>query len=231
MPYGSPVYSSVATDAEYVDRFTSDDESLYDVVTEGENRTESVTPAIGDGANGGGMIHTAHIESGSVAVNASDYALAQFRFLQRLLFVHGRWAYRRVAKIMSYMLYKNVTYVLITFWFGCFCGFSGQPLILDVACQSFYVLYTRVPLVFGLSTHDQPVIATNSGKSGGLTTLGFVVFTNLVVVNLKLFLETFMLTWHFLLAIAVSILLWFDVGFPFRNQMLDFNKLLAKCNT
>ncbi|KAI9921133.1 hypothetical protein PsorP6_000432 [Peronosclerospora sorghi] len=163
------------------------------------------------------------------------------------------------------MLYKNVTYVLTTFCFGCFCGFSGQPLILD--------LYTSVPLVlfavfdqdvsslsaskfpylyelgqknvllarrvfwpwilngvwhsnvifsvsswafegFALSTHDQPVIATNSGKSGGLTTLGFMVFTNLVVVvNLKLSLETFMLTWHFLLVIAVSILLWFVVGF------------------
>ncbi|KAI9909433.1 hypothetical protein PsorP6_015228 [Peronosclerospora sorghi] len=36
---GIPVYSSVATDAEYVDRFTSDDESLYDVGTEGENLT------------------------------------------------------------------------------------------------------------------------------------------------------------------------------------------------
>ncbi|KAI9908193.1 hypothetical protein PsorP6_016317 [Peronosclerospora sorghi] len=62
------------------------------------------------------MIHTAHIgvgicgQEGAQAVNTSDYAfLAQFRFLQRLLFVHGRWAYRRVAKIMSYMLYKNVT--------------------------------------------------------------------------------------------------------------------------
>ncbi|KAI9922246.1 hypothetical protein PsorP6_001681 [Peronosclerospora sorghi] len=59
---------------------------------------------------------------------------------------------------MSYMLYKNVTYVLITFWFGCFCGFSGQTLILDVACQSFYVLYTNVssfsaskfPYLYGL---------------------------------------------------------------------------------
>ncbi|KAI9922041.1 hypothetical protein PsorP6_000263 [Peronosclerospora sorghi] len=60
--------------------------------------------ATGDGANDVAMIHTAHIgvgicgQEGAQAVNASDYALAQFRFLQRLLFVHGRWAYRRVAK-------------------------------------------------------------------------------------------------------------------------------------
>jgi magnesium-transporting ATPase (P-type) len=244
-----------------------------------EFEPDSVTLAIGDGANDVAMIQSAHIgvgisgQEGAQAVNASDYALAQFRFLQRLLFVHGRWAYRRVAKLMSYMLYKNVTYVLTTFWFGCFCGFSGQPLILDVAAQSFNVLYTSVPLVlfavfdqdvsstsaakfpylyslgqknvllarrvfwpwifngvwhsiviffvsawafegFGLSIRDFPVIATETGKSGGLVTLGFVVFTNLViVVNLKLCLETFMLTWPFLLTVTISILLWFGVGY------------------
>ncbi|KAH7474515.1 putative phospholipid-transporting ATPase DRS2 [Phytophthora ramorum] len=356
------MYSSVATDAEYADKFTSDEESLYDITVDAENEAvytpeygsltgslyggegrrqgestsqklalvidgqalefalrpqlrklfyqvtrqcasaviccrvspkqkaeivefvrefepDSVTLAIGDGANDVAMIQSAHIgvgisgQEGAQAVNASDYALAQFRFLQRLLFVHGRWAYRRVAKLMSYMLYKNVTYVLTTFWFGCFCGFSGQPLILDVAAQSFNVLYTSVPLVlfavfdqdvsstsaakfpylyalgqknvllarrvfwpwifngvwhslviffvsawafegFGLGIRGFPVVATETGKSGGLVTLGFVVFTNLViVVNLKLCLETFMLTWQFLLTVTVSILLWFAVGF------------------
>ncbi|KAG6977460.1 hypothetical protein JG688_00000291 [Phytophthora aleatoria] len=253
-----------------------------------EFEPDSVTLAIGDGANDVAMIQSAHIgvgisgQEGAQAVNASDYALAQFRFLQRLLFVHGRWAYRRVAKLMSYMLYKNVTYVLTTFWFGCFCGFSGQPLILDVAAQSFNVLYTSVPLVlfavfdqdvsstsaakfpylyalgqknillarrvfwpwifngvwhsiviffvsawafegFGLSIRDIPVIATETGKSGGLVTLGFVVFTNLViVVNLKLCLETFMLTWPFLLTVTVSILLWFAVGFLISLPSMGF---------
>ncbi|KAG6974547.1 hypothetical protein JG687_00000292 [Phytophthora cactorum] len=253
-----------------------------------EFEPDSVTLAIGDGANDVAMIQSAHIgvgisgQEGAQAVNASDYALAQFRFLQRLLFVHGRWAYRRVTKLMSYMLYKNVTYVLTTFWFGCFCGFSGQPLILDVAAQSFNVLYTSVPLVlfavfdqdvsstsaakfpylyalgqknillarrvfwpwifngvwhsiviffvsawafegFGLSIRDIPVIATETGKSGGLVTLGFVVFTNLViVVNLKLCLETFMLTWPFLLTVTVSILLWFAVGILISLPSMGF---------
>ncbi|TDH65800.1 hypothetical protein CCR75_007199 [Bremia lactucae] len=243
-----------------------------------EFEPDSITLAIGDGANDVAMIQTAHIgvgisgQEGAQAVNASDYALAQFRYLQRLLFVHGRWAYRRVAKLMSYMLYKNVTYVLTTFWFGCFSGFSGQPLLLDVAAQSFNVLYTSMPLIlfavldqdvssasatkfprlyalgqtnallarrvfwpwifngiwhsiviffisawafegFGFCIRDSPVIATKAGKSGGLVTLGFVVFTNLVlVVNLKLCIETFLLTWPFVLTVTISILLWFAVG-------------------
>ena len=55
------------------------------------------TLAIGDGANDVSMIQAAHVgigisgQEGLQAVNSSDYAIAQFRFLQRLLLVHGRW--------------------------------------------------------------------------------------------------------------------------------------------
>jgi magnesium-transporting ATPase (P-type) len=31
------------------------------------------------------------------AVLASDYSIAQFKFLERLLLVHGRWSYYRYA--------------------------------------------------------------------------------------------------------------------------------------
>lgn len=34
------------------------------------------------------------------AVNASDFSIAQFRFLKRLLLVHGRWSYRRLSKVI-----------------------------------------------------------------------------------------------------------------------------------
>ncbi|KAL0592513.1 hypothetical protein ABG067_000077 [Albugo candida] len=243
---------------------------------------KSVTLAIGDGANDVGMIQAAHIgvgisgKEGTQAVNASDYAIAEFRFLQRLLFVHGRWAYRRVTKLMCYMLYKNVTYVLTTFWFGFVSGFSGQPLIVDVAAQSFNVLYTSLPLIF-FAVFDQDVSSESAskvpslyalgqqnvllqrkvfwpwilngmwhsivifflsaltvygtkwlhnsndsvnpsgidqnGKMDGINTIGLIVFTNLVIiVNLKLCLETFLITWPFVLTVLISIALWFLVG-------------------
>ncbi|TYZ63883.1 hypothetical protein PybrP1_006246 [[Pythium] brassicae (nom. inval.)] len=58
-----------------------------------------------------------------------------------------------------------------------------------------------------------PVTVSSSGHEGGLVTLGFVVFTNLViVVNLKLVLETFLVTWHFMTTVLASIALWFGVG-------------------
>ena len=71
----------------------------------------SVTLAIGDGANDIAMIQEAHVgigitgKEGLQAARTSDYSIAQFRFLLKLLLVHGRWNYIRTCK-----------YILGTFW-------------------------------------------------------------------------------------------------------------------
>ncbi len=46
---------------------------------------------------------------------ASDFALARFRFLKRLLLVHGHWCYERLAKMTLYMFYKNAVRSKIVF--------------------------------------------------------------------------------------------------------------------
>ncbi|KAG7266322.1 hypothetical protein CRUP_038473, partial [Coryphaenoides rupestris] len=67
---------------------------------------QAVTLAIGDGANDVSMIKAAHIgvgisgQEGMQAVLSSDYSFAQFRYLQRLLLVHGRWSYLRMCKFL-----------------------------------------------------------------------------------------------------------------------------------
>lgn len=38
----------------------------------------------------------------SQAVMASDFAIAQFRFLERLLLVHGHWCYRRISMMVNH---------------------------------------------------------------------------------------------------------------------------------
>jgi phospholipid-translocating ATPase len=59
--------------------------------------------SIGDGANDVAMIQEANIGvglfglEGSQAAMSADYAFGQFRFLTRLLLVHGRWSYIRIA--------------------------------------------------------------------------------------------------------------------------------------
>ena len=62
------------------------------------------------------MIQESHVgvgiagSEGMQAANASDYAIGRFRFLQRLLLVHGRWNYIRLALLISYSFYKNLVW-------------------------------------------------------------------------------------------------------------------------
>jgi len=73
---------------------------------------DCLTLAIGDGANDVAMIQEAHVgvgiagEEGRQAVMSSDYAIGQFRFLCRLVLVHGRWSYRRLAETIANFFYK-----------------------------------------------------------------------------------------------------------------------------
>jgi len=68
--------------------------------------------SIGDGANDVAMIQEADVgvgiagEEGRQAVMSSDYAIGQFRFLQRLVLVHGRWSYKRLAGMTGNFFYK-----------------------------------------------------------------------------------------------------------------------------
>jgi phospholipid-translocating ATPase len=70
--------------------------------------------AIGDGANDVSMIQAAHVGvgiaglEGAQASMSADYAIGQFRFLTKLLLVHGRWCYLRVAVFHEAFFYKNV---------------------------------------------------------------------------------------------------------------------------
>ena len=92
----------------------------------------------GDGANDVSMIQMAHVgfgisgQEGMQAVMASDFAFGQFRFLVRLLLVHGHWSYDRIANLILYFLYKNATLVYVIFFFQWFNGWSGQPHIEQV---------------------------------------------------------------------------------------------------
>lgn len=89
------------------------------------------TLSIGDGANDVAMIQEAHVgvgirgEEGLQAVNASDYAIAQFRYLQVLILKHGRNNYTRMSNLVCYMFYKNIFMSSGNFWFAWLNGFSG----------------------------------------------------------------------------------------------------------
>ncbi|KAI0034026.1 phospholipid-translocating P-type ATPase [Vararia minispora EC-137] len=91
----------------------------------------TMTLAIGDGANDVSMIQAADVgvgisgEEGLQAVNSSDYAIAQFRFLKRLLFVHGHWSYYRNGNMITNFFYKNIICIGVLWWFQIYCGWSS----------------------------------------------------------------------------------------------------------
>ncbi|KAH8046090.1 phospholipid-translocating ATPase [Aureococcus anophagefferens] len=72
------------------------------------------------------------------AVNNSDYAIAQFAFLQRLLLVHGRWNYRRTSKLVCHIFYKNVLQAMLTFWYASLNQMSGTKNVVEYAASTVF---------------------------------------------------------------------------------------------
>ncbi|XP_066966209.1 phospholipid-transporting ATPase ID isoform X15 [Macrobrachium rosenbergii] len=140
---------------------------------------KAVTLAVGDGANDVSMIKTAHIgvgisgQEGLQAVLASDYSVAQFRFLERLLLVHGRWSYYRMCKFLRYFFYKNFAFTLCHFWFAFFVAFSAQTLFDPMFISVYNLFYTSMP-VLALGIFEQDVNAKNSIKFPRLYTPGLL---------------------------------------------------------
>ncbi|RNE99704.1 putative phospholipid transporting ATPase-like protein, partial [Trypanosoma conorhini] len=126
-----------------------------------QKNTSSIALAIGDGANDVSMIQESHIGvgimglEGSQAELSSDYAIPKFRFLKRLLMVHGRFAMYRDAHCIMFSLYKNAVLCtgLVTYAF--FCGFSGLILIESWLLAMFNLFFCSLqPLALGIFDKD-----------------------------------------------------------------------------
>nr|GMC51916.1 probable phospholipid-transporting ATPase 4 [Ipomoea batatas] len=129
------------------------------LVKEGTGKT---TLAIGDGANDVGMIQEADIgvgisgAEGMQAVMASDFAIAKFQFLERLLIVHGHWCYKRIAQMICYFFYKNIAFGLTLLYYEAFTAFSGQSIYDDWYMILFNVVLTSLPVI-SLGVFEQDV--------------------------------------------------------------------------
>lgn len=132
-----------------------------------KNTLDVMTLAIGDGSNDVAMIQSANIgvgiagEEGRQAVMSSDYAIGQFRYLTRLLLVHGKWCYKRLAEMIPQFFYKNMIFTLALFWFGIYNDYDGSYLF-EYTYLTFYNLaFTSIPVIL-LGIFDQDVSDTIS---------------------------------------------------------------------
>lgn len=119
-----------------------------------------VTLAIGDGANDVGMIQEAEVGvgisglEGQQAVNASDFSIAQFRFLEELLLIHGRWNFMRLSKVVLFSFYKNSLLATLLILYSPHTYYSGTPLFDMWALSAFNFVCTFPILFYGFFDQD-----------------------------------------------------------------------------
>ncbi|TQN73736.1 putative phospholipid-transporting ATPase DRS2 [Colletotrichum shisoi] len=93
-----------------------------------------LTLAIGDGANDVAMIMTASVgvgisgREGQQAARVADLSISRFRYLGRLMLVHGRYSYRRTAVFILTTLWKEMFIFLPQGLFQEDCGVTGTSL-------------------------------------------------------------------------------------------------------
>ncbi|KAG6836177.1 hypothetical protein H0H93_010616 [Arthromyces matolae] len=195
-----------------------------------------MTLAIGDGANDVSMIQSADVgvgisgEEGLQAVNSSDYAIAQFRFLKRLLLVHGHWSYARNGNILFRILnffYKNIVCIGVLWWFQIYCGWSSTY-VFEYTYLIFWNSFWTIAPVIAIGVFDRIVDAHvlmdvpelyrygREGKWFGLkwfsvymldALLQTMVFAAVIVANLFNGLNTNVWTWWVFFAVSIGIAL------------------------
>jgi phospholipid-translocating ATPase len=144
--------------------------------------TGSVTLAIGDGANDIAMIQEAHIgigitgKEGLQAARTSDYSIAQFRFLLKLLLVHGRWNYIRICKYTLGTFWKEMMFFLTQASYQRYNGYTGTSFYEPWSLSMFNTLFTSLPVIFmGVFEKDlaastllaAPELYSNGQRNGG----------------------------------------------------------------
>ncbi|KAG0287649.1 hypothetical protein BGZ96_008457 [Linnemannia gamsii] len=196
---------------------------------------KTVCLAIGDGANDVSMIQAANIgvgisgQEGMQAAMASDYSITQFRFVRKLVLVHGHWGYMRIAEMILNFFFKNVLWVAAVLWFQIYCGFSAN-LFYDYTFVSLYnLMLTAVPVLV-LGATDQDLISPYVLRYPGVYKLGIqqkrYSQTRFVIYMLDGVWQSLVVFWFWRGVYGLNVL----TTKGFDNSLLEFSTSVAITN-
>ncbi|CAI2358915.1 unnamed protein product [Moneuplotes crassus] len=124
-----------------------------------EVNPKMISLAIGDGGNDVSMIKEADVgigifgKEGYQAVSASDYAIGEFQFLRRLMFIHGRFNTRRMTMFITQFLLKNLIFSISQLSFAFFSAYSGQTFF-EAGYTSIFNTFATQLMVCALAVGD-----------------------------------------------------------------------------
>jgi len=93
---------------------------------------------------------------GLQAARAADYSIGKFRFLKRLLLIHGRYSYIRTAFISQYCFYKSLFICFIQIMYCFLTGFSGTSYFNTFALTAYNIIFTSIAPVLYILDKDVP---------------------------------------------------------------------------
>ncbi|KAF4120671.1 phospholipid-translocating ATPase [Geosmithia morbida] len=144
---------------------------------------DTMTLAVGDGANDIGMILASQVgigisgREGLQAARISDFSVAQFRFLQKLILVHGRWNYLRTGRYILATFWKETFFYLVQAHFQRYNGYTGTSLYESWSLTVFNVLFTSlaviVPGIFEQDLSADTLLSVPELYTFGQKNLGF----------------------------------------------------------
>ena len=124
-------------------------------------------------------------KEGRAAVRAADFAFAKFKFLQKIILVHGHWYYHRVSMLVHYFFYKNVACFGGQLFLQFINNFSIQTLYDSFNLTFYNIFWTSLPIfIFGLLEQNlkskvllkNPVLYKRISKNYLLTLREFVLW-------------------------------------------------------
>lgn len=106
------------------------------------------TLAIGDGANDLAMITAANVgvgisgREGQQASRVADISIAQFRYISKLLLVHGHWNYHRVTRFVLASFWKETMFWFPAALYQIAVGFTGTSVYESTALTVYGIAFT-----------------------------------------------------------------------------------------